>query len=134
MKKIRVKNEMEEVAVALPMDLGEGSDDDDLGGGDIKMAGVAGEEDDEDSEGSSFVLAFFPLLSSLSLSGSFTLLRLLSFFVTSDSADGLLPPKQSTRISKPHPIRTAEDQERNQEMEMTRWMAEGNSRKRRRPN
>ena len=67
MKKIRVKNEMEEVAVALPMDLGEGSDDDDLGGGDIKMAGVAGEEDDEDSEGSSFVLAFFPLLSSLSV-------------------------------------------------------------------
>lgn len=49
MKKIRVKNEMEEVAVVLPMDLGEGSDDD-PDGGDVKM-GIPGEEEDEDSEG-----------------------------------------------------------------------------------
>lgn len=59
MKKIRVKNETEELAVAVDLAMGDGSDD----GGDVEMQGLVGEELDEDSEGTSL----FPLQNSLGL-------------------------------------------------------------------
>lgn len=125
MKKIRVKNEMEEAAVALPMDLGEGSDEDDevLGRGDVKMAGVPGEEEDEDSEGLSFLSSLFFIPLSLSL-------PFLSFPCRFESAL-TRSPIQSTKISKLLPIPTAEDQEMNQETEMMLWMERSNQRRRR---
>lgn len=57
MKKVRVKNEMEELAAAEVAALGDDDDDDDDDAMDVDVAapkGVLAEEDDEDSEGELF--------------------------------------------------------------------------------
>lgn len=56
MKKIRVKNEMEELAAKVGVAMGDDSDDDDDDGEDrmdvdVKIKGALGEEDDEGSSG-----------------------------------------------------------------------------------